>query len=377
MSESLSNFNYVVGRGRVFFAPFLAGTMTPGPEGYFGNTPSLELTQATTDLKHYSSEAGLKVQDGAVTLERNITAQFACDNISPSNLALWWGATSNPVNQAATVSAATQQFTVQPGYWYQIGSTANSPLGLSNLASVTYAGVEEVDATGTVTFTAQPAVNDTVTIGGNVITFVATAPGAAQVELGGNYAGTAQEFLQYVNVNSAQLGVSASGAGAVITLNSNVYGTAGNAITLAKSSAGITVSGATLTGGTSGTSQALVEGVDVQTDLQGGRFQVLTTGGVQPNSVITATYELAAAATDIVITNEIDIYGALRFVADNPVGTNTDYYFPYVKLQSSGNFSLKGDAWQTMTFQGEVLKIPGSTLQRVYSRQRPGTGEGN
>lgn len=108
------------------------------------------------------------------------------------------------------------------------------------------------NASGTVTFNGQPAANDTVTINGTAITFVAGAASAGQVSIGANVASTAAAFRDYVNATAA-LPVSASGAGTTVTLTAETAGTGGNALTLAKSGTNLAVSGATLAGGTTGT----------------------------------------------------------------------------------------------------------------------------
>ncbi|MGU2444435.1 DUF3383 family protein [Burkholderia cenocepacia] len=106
-------------------------------------------------------------------------------------------------------------------------------------------------ASGTVTLTANPAANDTVTINGTAVTFVAAAPVGSQVLIGGSAAATAANLQAFLaasaDANLSQC--SYSTAGAVTTVTAIALGNAGNAITLAKSSAAITLSGATLAGG--------------------------------------------------------------------------------------------------------------------------------
>lgn len=106
-------------------------------------------------------------------------------------------------------------------------------------------------ASGNITLTGNPAANDTVTIGGTAITFVAANPTGNQVLIGSGAAQTAanlQAFLQAsadVNISKCKY----STALGVVTVTYASVGTAGNAFTLAKSSTNITVSGATLSGG--------------------------------------------------------------------------------------------------------------------------------
>jgi hypothetical protein len=87
-----------------------------------------------------------------------------------------------------------------------------------------------------------------------------------------------------------------------------------------------------------------------------GRVYVLPgSTDIPANTPIQVTYDAAANTREQVISKSQAIYGALHFVADNPKGVNRDYYMPYVKLSPDGDFSLKGDSWQEMSFTFEVL----------------------
>jgi len=80
---------------------------------------------------------------------------------------------------------------------------------------------------------------------------------------------------------------------------------------------------------------------------------------------IQVTYDLAATTREQIISKSTSIYGALRFVADNPKGKNRDYYFPYVKLAPDGDYNLKGEDWQSMSFSFEALK-KATNIEAVY-----------
>lgn len=118
------------------------------------------------------------------------------------------------------------------------------------------AGGVPTRATGTITFSGNPAVNDTVTVNGQAFTFVVLSANANQVTIGANAAATAANLLTALQ-QSTVAGVAqmtyasnaASGNGLVITATAVATGTAGNAYTLAKSSTVLAVSGATLSGG--------------------------------------------------------------------------------------------------------------------------------
>jgi len=169
--------NLVLGRGKLFFAPYPKNATTGGIRGYFGNTPQLTLAQTGTNLDHYSSEGGLKVKDKSIVLQTDMTVTFDCDNMNLGNLALWFGGNNND---------------------------------------------------------------------------------------------------------------------------------------------------------------------DLPSDAPGDLGDIAVIG---------------AANT---------VYGALFFESDNPVGTNVNYWWPYVNLRPNGNLALKGDTWQQMSFTAEALKRDGTT-ERVYT----------
>lgn len=106
-------------------------------------------------------------------------------------------------------------------------------------------------ASGTVTFaTSPPAANDKVTIAGFDFIFKAspdaTKPNEMAVPASFTAAATALAAAVNATLDSP---VQAAAAAGVVTLTADAFGVAGNAITLAKSGANITVSGAVLSGG--------------------------------------------------------------------------------------------------------------------------------
>jgi hypothetical protein len=106
-------------------------------------------------------------------------------------------------------------------------------------------------ATGSFTFAGQPAANDTITLNGTVWTFVAGAPVGNQIQIGANLAAT---IANAVAALSASVDVQTAkfkyfGTATVLGVKAAATGAGGNALTIAKVSANITVSGATLAGG--------------------------------------------------------------------------------------------------------------------------------
>ncbi len=122
---------------------------------------------------------------------------------------------------------------------------------LSTSPSVPIAG--GVKASGAITFTTNPSPGDTLTINGTVITFVAATPGADEVLIGTSLEDTVISLfallLASTDANIVQAGYAIISTNLSIVVTFTVVGLVGNAFTLAISSAGNTVSAATLLGG--------------------------------------------------------------------------------------------------------------------------------
>lgn len=109
-------------------------------------------------------------------------------------------------------------------------------------------------ASGSITFSAQPAVNSTLTINGTAFTFVASGAVGNQVNIGANLAATMTALAVALNA-SVVTGVALAtytGTATALTMVFDVLGSTGNTFTLLASIAPAsngTVSAATLTGG--------------------------------------------------------------------------------------------------------------------------------
>lgn len=358
MADDVQTNNYVVGRGRVFFGQFRKGTRRPQGQLYFGNTPELSMTQDEETLDHYSSEGGARVKDASVTLQNDQTGSFACDNISMENLALWFR---------------------------------------GDLISRIEAG--SGSATGTITFSvAVPTDGDKVTINGMDAVFK-DAPGPNDVAIAGTIAAQATALANFLN-DTPSYGVTATAAGAVVTVKSLGAGTAGNDTTLAKTGANIAVSGATLAGGTdvtenvtlyrgrwhqlgvtaetpqgvSNTAGISIDGVSEDSyivEAESGRIYVnMDATDVGDGVAYAVSYGVASGIDDIVIAKGEVVEGEMLFLANNAAGENKNYFWPYVKLTPDGDLPLKGDDWQTLTFNIEVLKRDAVTERQYITRRR-------
>ena len=128
------------------------------------------------------------------------------------------------------------------GYWLKL--LLGTPTTIAGVA-----------ATGSFTFTAQPATSATINIGGTAFTFVASGPTATQILIGSSLADTLANAVIALKA-SAVGAISAQDyaldfTGTIIQVVSKTIGTTGNSVTLAASSApasNATASGATLSG---------------------------------------------------------------------------------------------------------------------------------
>lgn len=116
-------------------------------------------------------------------------------------------------------------------------------------------------------------------------------------------------------------------------------------------------------------STALVKDVDYTIDADTGMLTVLTTGVILVNGDdLLVTYTTQSGTRTRIISGSQAVDGALRFISQNPKGAQTDYYLPWVSLSPNGDYSLKGDAWQVIPFNVEVLKKTG--YEALYAESR-------
>lgn len=109
---------------------------------------------------------------------------------------------------------------------------------------------------------------------------------------------------------------------------------------------------------------------DYTVDLELARIQIVAGGGINNDDDLAVDYTVNASTRDQIVTAGTIIEGALKFVSANPKGTKRDYYFPYVKLSPSGDLSLKGQEWQTLSFDVEALKLS-DAVEAIYIDGRP------
>lgn len=245
--------DYVVGKGRVYFNPFLPGTKTPTIERYLGNTPELSTTSDSSTLDHFDADSGLNVKDESVTIEQNVTGSLVTDHISPENVAMFFGGTVGDVI-VAPATALTENHAAKLGRWVQLGVNTLNPTGVRGIT--------------------------------NLVITIAAAP--------------------------------------------------------------------------------VTQAANVEVDLDLGRVYIEPDApGIEDDDVLTFTYDIVGSTRTQIIGSGSEVRGQLRFISANPVGSQKDYFYPYVKLSANGDFALKGSEWMQIPFSFEVLKLD-ATTERVY-----------
>lgn len=113
-----------------------------------------------------------------------------------------------------------------------------------------------------------------------------------------------------------------------------------------------------------------VAGVDYVVDLDLGRITILESATKIVNEDnLTVDYTIGASTFDQMISAGETIEGSLRYLAYNPAGAQISYFMPWVKISPNGDFNLKGDDWQQLPFNIEILKK--GALAQVYAHGKP------
>lgn len=113
-----------------------------------------------------------------------------------------------------------------------------------------------------------------------------------------------------------------------------------------------------------------VAGVDYVVDLVRGRITIQEGATkLKKGDTVTVGYTVDASTRDQVISKGQTIEGSLRYIANNPAGEAIDYFMPYVKLTPNGDFNIKGDDWQVLAFNIEIVKK--GSLEAIYADGLP------
>lgn len=112
-------------------------------------------------------------------------------------------------------------------------------------------------------------------------------------------------------------------------------------------------------------------GDDYTVDLNTGQITIVDGGAIADNTSILVTYKTTTQSIARVVSGSTPIEGTMRFVSNNPKGKLYDYFMPWVKITPNGDFALKGDEWQVIPFNLEILKKTGYEAFYITERAAP------
>lgn len=326
MAVSPNTDNYTLGKGVVFFdQKNLASGLYMG-ERDLGNAPAFSFNIALEKLEHFSSRGGLKAKDKEIISQITPGVSFTLDEINKENLALLTlaellevpAASGVVTDEAVTVHLGKRSELANRG----IGKVYALPYDDSAADNVLFVVGEVVSGAtgvGTVLAVTGDATSGTLTIA------LTTAGFIDDETITGSIAGTAE-------VNSIT-GETAIDNSAIVHITDAATGLV-----------------------------TYVEGVDYEIDTALkddviGRIKWLSGGTVTEGEAVQVTYGFDAPAHTIVQAfKETQIEGKLRFVSDNPVGTDQELEIWRCSLTPSGDTAMIGDDWSTLGFTGEILK---------------------
>ena len=131
----------------------------------------------------------------------------------------------------------------------------------------------------------------------------------------------------------------------------------------------VTIATGGVNDGATPTPVAYVNLDDYTVDEELGRLYIVPGGAIDGTEPVTVVYATAASTrTQIAVTDGTTIEGAMRFISYNAAGPRRDYYWPYVQLRADGDFAMKGDEWQQLSFAFDILKRTGYATEYIDGR---------
>ena len=194
-------------------------------------------------------------------------------------------------------SAFLRQDRVHLALLSNVANVVGGGAGQAVTTAISLPGLPATPASGTATFSANPTANDTLTIGGSAVTFVASGASGLQVNIGASLAATLASLLALLSgsadANLVKFYYSVSGS--VLTFAAATPGLPGNLLTLAKSSTAITLSAATLSGGTASYGVQVTPSQDATAYVSGktsSGFNVVLEPRLAANTLAVGTFDV-------------------------------------------------------------------------------------
>jgi len=125
-----------IGRGALYFAPFVPGTHTPKGFRFLGNAPAFSLTINVNKLEHFSSTEQIKQKDKIVVLDTTRSGAITLDEIHPDNVAMFLFGQNDPITETAATGITESITGVELDRSYMIGVSDTYPSGRKNITNL-------------------------------------------------------------------------------------------------------------------------------------------------------------------------------------------------------------------------------------------------
>lgn len=133
----MSNTDYTLPRGKLYFDQFTAGTTNKTGERYFGHCPEINISTSLEKLDHYNSDTAENARDKSVILKDDRTIKFTCDSVDENNVALFFlGASSTLTQTSSTVTDESLTTSCSLDRYYQMGANSGNPSGIRGATAI-------------------------------------------------------------------------------------------------------------------------------------------------------------------------------------------------------------------------------------------------
>jgi hypothetical protein len=103
---------------------------------------------------------------------------------------------------------------------------------------------------------------------------------------------------------------------------------------------------------------------DYVVDFTRGLLTIVEGGAIVVGDDITVDYTVLASTYELVVSGDDKVEGAMKYIEFNPAGANKVWTFPYVSISPNGEMTFKGDDWQSIPLNIEVLAK--NTMAAIY-----------
>lgn len=304
--------NYTLGKGVLYFDQFDDNGNLTG-ERDLGNAPELQFNMSVDMLDHFSSRSGISSKDKQVTKMITPTFTFSLDEFSDENLSmLFYGDMADSVQAAASNLSAVLPTAVKPAHYYDLGKRK---IGGYKVVVAYEAGKTATDLPddAVVTNTSGGATNTwqvITAIGTNVYLKNKAGTGLAAGDV---YVGT----TKIATIAAAPV----FAANSIIIKEGSAYFESGTEFTVDAALGRILIGAAT-------------------TMVGGG----------------TAFFSCEAETVSKInaVTNRT-LKGKIRFVSDNPEGSQYSFQAWNCSLKPNGDTAFISDTWAAVKFTCEIL----------------------